>query len=153
MLSLEPDTFAALKPLRAIMLGGETLPASLAKEVKEGLRGKLINMYGPTETTIWSATHDVEQVGSAIPIGKPIANTQCYILDGHGRPVPARIAGELFIGGDGLARGYLKRPELTAEKFIPDTFGKEIGARLYRTGDQARYLPDGTIEFLGRTDF
>ena len=154
MLSLDPDTFGALKSLRTVMLGGEALPASLATQVKENLPGsKLINMYGPTETTIWSATHEIEQVGSTIPIGRPIANTQCYILDGHHRPVPARIAGELYIGGDGLARGYHKHPDLTAEKFIPDPFGKAIGARLYRTGDQARYLPDGTIEFLGRSDF
>jgi natural product biosynthesis luciferase-like monooxygenase protein len=153
MLSLEPDTFEALKSLRAVMLGGEALPAALARQVRDALPGKLINMYGPTETTIWSTTHDIREVGSAIPIGKPIANTQCYILDGHLRPVPARIAGELYIGGDGLARGYLKRPSLTAGKFIPDPFGTELGARLYRTGDQARYLPDGTIEFLGRTDF
>ena len=153
MLSLDPDTFGALKSLRTVMLGGEALPASLATQVKESLPGKLINMYGPTETTIWSATHEIEQVGSTIPIGRPIANTQCYILDGHHRPVPARIAGELYIGGDGLARGYHKHPDRTAEKFIPDPFSKAIGARLYRTGDQARYLPDGTIEFLGRSDF
>jgi len=154
MLSLEPDTLAALKSLRTMMLGGESLPVALAKQVKESLPGKLINMYGPTETTIWSATHEIEDVaGGTIPIGRPIANTQCYVLDSHYRPVPARIAGELFIGGDGLARGYLNRPDLTAEKFIPDPFSKKTGARLYRTGDQARYLPDGTIEFLGRNDF
>lgn len=154
MLSLEPDTLAALKSLRTVMLGGESLPVALAKQVKESLPGKLINMYGPTETTIWSATHEIEDVaGGTIPIGRPIANTQCYILDSHYRSVPARIAGELFIGGDGLARGYLNRPDLTAEKFIPDPFSKKTGARLYRTGDQARYLPDGTIEFLGRNDF
>ena len=87
-----------------------------------------------------------------IPIGRPIANTQIYILDSHMQPVPIGVPGELYIGGDGLARGYLNRPELTAEKFVPNPFSNDPGARLYRTGDRARYRPDGNIEFLGRVD-
>ncbi len=91
--------------------------------------------------------------GQTIPIGRPISNTQIYLLDSHGQPVPIGVAGEMYIGGDGVARGYLNRPELTAEKFIPDPFSAEPGARMYKTGDLARYLPDGNIEFLGRNDF
>ena len=87
-----------------------------------------------------------------MPIGRPVANTRVYLLDRHAEPVPVGVPGELCVGGDGLARGYLRRPELTAEKFVPDPFGGEPGARLYRTGDLARYLPDGSIEFLGRPD-
>ena len=109
------------------------------------------NLYGPTETTIWSTAQQIES-GSAISIGRPIANTQIYILDKFHEPVPVGVAGELMIGGDGVGRGYLSRPELTAEKFIPDCFSGQTGARLYRTGDLARYLPDGKIEFLGRMD-
>src|SRR5207245_2532361 len=105
---------------------------------------------GPTETTIWSTLHRVASCDKLVPIGRPIANTQVYILDGHLQPVRVGGVGDLNIGGDGLARGYLNRPELTAEKFIDNPF--EPGERLYRTGDLARYLPDATIEFLGRAD-
>ncbi|MCA1568708.1 MAG: LLM class flavin-dependent oxidoreductase, partial [Acidobacteria bacterium] len=152
MLSLNPENFDSLRSLRTLLLGGEALPPSLAAQVQEALPCQLINMYGPTETTIWSACHEVKEIGSTIPIGRPIANTQIYILDRHLQPTPVGVGGELYIGGAGLAQGYLHRPALTAEKFIPDPFGNEPGARLYRTGDLTRYLPDGNIEFLGRID-
>ena len=126
----------------------------MSKELAEALltRGDVWNLYGPTETTIWSAIHKVESGEGSVPIGRPIANTQTYILDDHLRPVPIGAHGELYIGGDGLARGYLKRAERTEEKFIPNPFSNKPGSRLYRTGDRARYRADGNIEFLGRTD-
>ncbi len=130
---------------------GEAMPIEVASELAP-LVGKLWNLYGPTETTIWSTGVRVSTVGDRISIGRPVANTQCYILDEHGQPVPAGIPGELYIAGDGLARGYLNRPDLTAEKFVPNPFAANAGDRMYRTGDVARYLPDGTIECLGRTD-
>jgi amino acid adenylation domain-containing protein len=133
-----------------VLCGGESLTRDLADRLLE--RGaSLWNLYGPTETTIWSTLAKVE-AGGPVTIGRPIANTRVHVLDGQGARVPVGVAGELCIGGDGLARGYLKRPELTAERFVPDAFGPERGARLYRTGDLARYLPDGGIEWLGRGD-
>ena len=115
----------------------------------------LHNLYGPTEAAIY-ATYwacDQEQTEARVPIGKPIANTQIYILDEAGQPVPIGVAGEIHIGGEGVARGYLNRPELTQEKFIPDPFSAREGARMYRTGDLGRWRPDGAIEYLGRNDF
>jgi acyl-CoA synthetase (AMP-forming)/AMP-acid ligase II len=109
-------------------------------------------MYGPTETTIWSTIHQVEEGSELISIGRPIANTQIYLLDSYEQPVPIGVPGELHIGGVGLARGYLNRPELTAEKFIHHPYSEQPGARLYKTGDLARYLPNGNIECLGRID-
>jgi len=133
------------------LCGGEALPASLADQLLD--RGlDLWNMYGPTETTVWSAALHVETRGQAVPIGPPVANTTLWILDDELIPVPVGMAGELHIGGLGLARGYLGRPELTAERFIPSPFGGSPGARLYKTGDLARWRPDGTIDFLGRLD-
>ena len=111
--------------------------------------------YGPTETTLFATTHRMTpgtRVPETIPIGRPIAQTQVYVLDPHGQPVPPGIPGELFIGGDGLARGYLARPDLTAERFVPNTFAAREGERLYRTGDVARWTPEGVLEFLGRVD-
>jgi amino acid adenylation domain-containing protein len=134
-----------------ILCGGETLLPESANELLT--RSSLLwNMYGPTETTIWSSTYRVFPGAGPVPIGRPIANTQAYILDRYLNPLPVGMAGELCIGGQGLARGYLNRPELSAEKFIRDPFNREPGARLYKTGDRARYLPDGNIEFLGRID-
>src|SRR5690606_13613926 len=114
--------------------------------------GKLINMYGPTETTVWSSSHVVEAPSGPIPIGRPMANTQLYILDGRRKPVPVGVSGELYIAGDGVTRGYLNRAELTAERLRSDPFAATVGARMYRTGDLVRYRADGVVEFLGRTD-
>jgi amino acid adenylation domain-containing protein len=134
-----------------VLCGGEALPRELADRVAERC-GELWNLYGPTETTIWSTAARVEPGAGAVPIGAPIANTRVYLLDRGGEPVPAGLAGELYVGGEGVARGYPGRPELTAERFVPDGLSREPGARLYRTGDRARWRPDGTLEYLGRTD-
>ncbi|MET0646492.1 MAG: amino acid adenylation domain-containing protein, partial [Pyrinomonadaceae bacterium] len=130
--------------------GGEPLPEGLSRTLSE-LTPSLWNVYGPTETTIWSTALRVEGPG-AVTIGRPVANTQIYILGEGWQPTPVGVAGHLLIGGDGLARGYHLRPELTAEQFVPDPFSGRAGERLYQTGDLARYRPDGQIEFLGRND-
>jgi acyl-CoA synthetase (AMP-forming)/AMP-acid ligase II len=148
----DPQTSEALGTLRYFLVGGEALPVALAGELRERVGGALLNMYGPTETTIWSTVHPVDEVGSAVPIGRPIANTRIYIVDRQMHPVPVGVPGELLIGGDGVARGYLHRPELTEERFLADPFDPGSGARVYRTGDLARYRADGTIDFLGRAD-
>lgn len=134
-----------------ILCGGEALPGDLAEKLL-AKSAALWNMYGPTETTIWSGVYRVTSAKGTVPIGQPIANTQFYILDAHLNATPIGVPGELHIGGDGLARGYMNRPELRAEKFIPDPYGNTQGSRLYKTGDRARYLPNGCIEFLGRLD-
>src|SRR5271165_1991035 len=133
-----------------VLCGGEAVAPALADGLL--MRAKeLWNVYGPTETTIWSSFERI-RAGQPITIGRPIANTQFYVVDGSGHPVPIGVPGELLVGGDGLARGYLRRPELTAEKFIANPFSREPGARLYKTGDLVRRLPSGAIEFLGRLD-
>lgn len=137
-------------PLK-ILCGGEALSRELAGQLLER-SASVCNMYGPTETTIWSTVQRVEFDGGSVPIGRPIANTQVYVLDPYLQPVPVGVTGELYIGGDGLARGYLNLPELTAEKFVPNPFGPVTGGRLYKTGDLGRYRPDGNIECLGRND-
>ncbi|MFQ3459756.1 amino acid adenylation domain-containing protein, partial [Bradyrhizobium sp. UFLA01-814] len=139
--------------LRRVLCSGEALPAASVHKVRRLLPWTgLHNLYGPTEAAIdvtaWSCPGEFD--GAIVPIGRPIANTRVYLLDGHGAPVPFGAAGELYIGGVGVARGYLNRPELTAERFIASPFVE--GDRLYRTGDLARYLPDGNLEFLGRND-
>ena len=149
---LAPESREAMRRLGKLLLGGEALPAPLAKQLREIMTGELINMYGPTETTVWSAVHRVEETDSVIPIGRPIANTEIYILDKNLQPAPIHVAGEIFIGGEGVTRGYLNRPELTAEKFIRNPFSTDANARLYRTGDLGRFRADGTIEFLDRID-
>jgi amino acid adenylation domain-containing protein len=133
------------------LCGGEALPVALADELV-GLGLELWNMYGPTETTIWSTCARVQTSGQSLTIGRPIANTTLYILDEKLRPVPVGMAGELWIGGAGLARGYRGRPDLTEERFVPAPFDPEPGARIYRTGDLARYRSDGEVEYLGRID-
>jgi natural product biosynthesis luciferase-like monooxygenase protein len=141
----------ALGSLKQLLIGGEPLPVSLAARLREVVPGALHNMYGPTETTIWSTVHPIENAKS-VAIGKPIANTRAYILDSSLQPAAPSVPGELFLGGAGVARGYLGRPELTKQRFVPDPFRAESADRLYRTGDVARYRQDGTIEFLGRKD-
>ncbi len=133
-----------------VLCGGEALPPSLASALVSRV-GELWNMYGPTETTIWSTIQQVRN-NEPLTIGRPIANTTLYVLDSSSLPVPIGVAGELFIGGDGLARGYHNRPELTEQRFVADPFSEQPEARLYRTGDLARYRADGQIEFLGRVD-
>jgi len=138
--------------VRTINLAGEPLSARLAQQLYDlGTIRKVYDLYGPSEDTTYS-TFVLRKPNGPATIGRPIANTQVYLLDRHLQPVPLGVPGELCLAGDGLARGYLNRPELTAEKFIPNPFGDRSGARLYRTGDRARYLPDGNLEFLGRMD-
>ncbi|WP_062226279.1 MupA/Atu3671 family FMN-dependent luciferase-like monooxygenase [Aureimonas frigidaquae] len=140
---------AALSAVRHLFLGGEALHGALVRDLT-GMSGATIdNMYGPTETTIWSSTLQVHAVDGVVPLGRPIANTQLYALDDQGRPVPPSMPGELYIGGDGVTRGYLNRPDLTAERFLPNPFA---GGRMYRTGDLVSFAPDGTLNFLGRAD-
>jgi len=147
--------------LRVVIVGGE---AMLSERVREwhkrvGGRVRLINSYGPTEATIGATLYPVPEASApdapmrSVPIGRPIANLKTYVLDSRLRPAPVGVAGELYIGGDGLARGYWRRPDLTAEKFIPDPFGNQPGLRLYRSGDRVRYLSDGNIEYLSRMDY
>jgi hypothetical protein len=124
-------------------------PQDLAEQLGESC-GEAWNLYGPTETTIWSAVWRIPRGAVPVRIGRPIANTQLHVLDEQGRPLPPGVAGELWIGGDGVARGYRGRPELTASRFVADPF--RAGGRLYRTGDIARWLPDGDLDFLGRSD-
>jgi natural product biosynthesis luciferase-like monooxygenase protein len=152
MLLMDIETRDALSSLSKLMIGGEALSTSLASLLKQVVRGEVRNMYGPTETTIWSTVHPVRAHEITVPIGRPIANTSIYILDQHLEPTPVGVAGEIHIGGAGVARGYLNRQDLSAARFIPDPFGGEPGARLYTTGDLGRYRPDGTIEILGRLD-
>jgi amino acid adenylation domain-containing protein len=142
---------ASLKAL----CGGESLTTKLSRQLQSRVRS-LWNLYGPTETTIWSAVRKIveeaDERGSVESIGRPISNTRIYILDRYGEPVPQGIVGEIYIGGAGVARGYLNRPELTAERFVKDRFSEEADGRMYRTGDLGRYLADGNIEYLSRRD-
>ncbi len=157
-----------------ILCGGEALPTELAQQLLESC-GALWNMYGPTETTIWSGAYPLAKKDESAPFGRPIANTQLYVLDAHMQPAPLGVPGELHIGGEGLARGYVNRPELSAEKFAPNPFAQQESSsdhstrhalrstlhaprpspfafRLYKTGDLVRYRPNGSLEFLGRLD-
>jgi aspartate racemase len=148
---------AGLKGLRQLLAGGEALSAPhVAKALRELPGCHIINGYGPTENTTFTCCYRVPAGwtgGTSVPIGKPVSNTQVYIVDEHGQPTPVGVPGELWIGGDGLARGYLNQPELTAKCFVANPFGKEPNdSVLYRTGDLCRWLPDGNIEFLGRID-
>lgn len=135
-----------------MLCGGEALSRGLAEQLLQK-GGELWNMYGPTETTIWSAVCKLKPSDKVISIGRPIANTQLYLLDQKLQPVPVGVAGRLYIGGDGLTRGYLNQPELTSQKFISSPFSPDADALIYDTGDLARYLPDGRVECLGRIDY
>ncbi|HEV2734083.1 MAG TPA: non-ribosomal peptide synthetase, partial [Longimicrobiaceae bacterium] len=140
-----------LPALRVVSTGGDRLAGETVKRWAAGRR--MLNLYGPTETTVFSASHAVAPgAAEAPPVGRPIANTRVYVLDGEMRPRVPGIPGEVFIGGHGVARGYLGRPGLTAERFLPDPFSGQPGARLYRTGDLARLRVDGELEFRGRAD-
>jgi amino acid adenylation domain-containing protein len=148
-----------LAPLRQVLTGGDVLSASHMRRVLEALPGiHLVAAYGPTEGTTFTTCFSIPEPRQAatpfgtVPIGRPIANARVHVLDREMRPVPPGTAGELYVGGDGLARGYLGRPDLTAERFVPDPFAELAGERLYRTGDLVRYLPGGLLDFLGRLD-
>ncbi|HYW71139.1 MAG TPA: amino acid adenylation domain-containing protein [Pyrinomonadaceae bacterium] len=145
----------ALRSLRYLLAGGDVLSVQHVKRLLEGDPGlHLINGYGPTESTTFACCHSMSHgdVGATVPIGKPISNTEAYVLDEQMQIVPQGVSGELYLGGDGLARGYLNRPDLTAERFVPNPYTSAMGGRLYRTGDLVRYLADGNLEFLGRRD-
>ncbi|MBW4635491.1 MAG: amino acid adenylation domain-containing protein [Iphinoe sp. HA4291-MV1] len=144
-----------LVSVRTVIVAGEPCSNELVKRHHELLpRTSLFNEYGPTEGTVWSSVYDCHNhdLRTPVPIGRPIANTQIYLLNSYGQPVPIGVRGEVHIGGLGVGQGYLNRPELTTEKFIPNPFSDEPNARLYKTGDLARYKSDGNIEFLGRID-
>jgi acyl-coenzyme A synthetase/AMP-(fatty) acid ligase/acyl carrier protein len=151
---LDEPEFDSTLSLRRVFCGGEAMTSRTVRRFHDRSKAELCNLYGPTEATIdasfWVSPGEVS--GLTAPIGRPVANTRLYVLDTARNPVPLGAAGELFIGGDGLARGYLHRPELTAERFIPDPFSDRGASRLYRTGDVVRSLKDGNFEFLGRVD-
>lgn len=140
--------------LRTVILGGESPWPALIKELRERHIERIFNLYGPTEVTSYATAALIDKDGLTIPpsIGRPVANTEIYLLDPYGNPVPVGVPGELYVAGAGLARGYLHQPARTAERFVPNRFGKRPGTRVYRTGDLARYRPDGAIVFLGRVD-
>jgi amino acid adenylation domain-containing protein len=138
------------RKLRALC-GGEALPADLAREIVARV-GSVFNMYGPTETAIWSSCAEIADRDATVSIGRPIANTRLYVLDPRGQPVPRGVAGELYIGGEGVTHGYRGRSDLTAERFVEDRFAREPGRRLYRTGDLVRWRPDGNLQWLARID-
>jgi amino acid adenylation domain-containing protein len=141
---------------RQVLFGGEAVePRWVDAALREGRPARLLHVYGPTETTTFATWHEISEVdpgAATIPIGRPIANTEVYLLDAHGEPAAPGVPGEIYIGGPGLAHGYLGRPDLTAERFVAHPFDATPGARLYRTGDRARYRDDGSVEFAGRVD-
>src|ERR1700730_11159493 len=152
---IESSPVERLTSLEVAIVAGESCPVALVKQHHSRLpHATLYNEYGPTEATVWCSAYRCQPQAEAIrvPIGRPIANTQLYVLDSHMQLVPVGVPGELLVGGAGVAGGYWKRPDLTAEKFITNPFRTTPGARLYKTGDLARLLPDGNIEYLGRVD-
>ena len=151
-LTRSTETLAALKVPAKIFLGGEALPLSLANQLGQATDAEIFNMYGPTETTVWSTTHKIARSAPSVPIGRPVANTWVYVVDENGLLAPIGTAGELYIGGAGVTRGYWRRAELTAERFVANRFEPSRGGTLYRTGDLVRFRADGEIEFIGRTD-
>jgi len=150
MIAMNDEARMALSHVKTLMIGGEALPGDLLRDLRGCTGATILNMYGPTETTIWSTVQHVSDDTADIqPIGTPIANTRVYVVDAAGQPTPLGVAGELMIAGEGVARGYWQRPELTAERFPPNPFH---AGRMYRTGDLVRWRIDGTLDFLGRTD-
>ena len=151
IIAMDSEARASLRHVHQFLIGGEALPGDLVADLRGATNAFLHNMYGPTETTIWSTQQEVDEdhPQGTVGIGTPIANTQAYVLDDTGQPVPVGLPGELYIAGDGVARGYWQHDELTAERFPRDPFG---GTRMYRTGDVVRWRPDGTLAFLGRAD-
>ncbi|MBD2813407.1 amino acid adenylation domain-containing protein, partial [Xenorhabdus sp. Flor] len=153
---LAVELSSLLPQIKMLIFGGDVPDLSvIAQVLKHRPPQQLLQAYGPTEGTTFTTTYPVKALEEGmirLPIGRPIANTRIYLLDSHGQPVPLGTTGEIYIGGDGVACGYLNRPELTAERFLIDPFSDSPDARMYRTGDLARYLPDGNLEFLGRTD-
>ncbi len=150
LLMSDANSVKCLQNIKEIIIGGEPFPQNLYERIRKESSARIINVYGPTETTVWSTLKELVN-DQVINIGKPIANTKIYILDKNNKMQPIGIPGELCIGGEGLARGYYNRPELTKEKFVKNPFAH--GEKMYRTGDLASWLPNGEIEFLGRTDF
>ncbi|SKA37897.1 Methyltransferase domain-containing protein [Chitinophaga eiseniae] len=152
---LVDDDIHLFEGLSVVMVGGEKLSEDHIRRFRAAWpQTTVINGYGPTENTTFSLTYPIDTIvrGRSIPIGRPLGNRTAYVLDAWGQPAPIGVAGELYVGGAGVSAGYLHQPELTAEKFVPDPFSREPGARLYRTGDRARWLSDGTVEYLGRID-
>ncbi|HEX7332372.1 MAG TPA: MupA/Atu3671 family FMN-dependent luciferase-like monooxygenase [Pyrinomonadaceae bacterium] len=152
LLLLDSSSRGAITNLQHLLLGGEAVSSELVAELQTLTGAQVRNMYGPTETTIWSTTYTGHCGPQTMPIGKPMANQMVYVLDQQLKPVPLGVTGELYIGGAGLSRGYWKQSDLTAERFVPDPWNPQGGARMYRTGDLVRYRPDGSLEFLGRAD-
>ena len=150
------EQLESLRPLKQLLAGGDVLSVNHVQRFRESLPNcQLINGYGPTESTTFTCCYPIEDaktLGNSVPIGRPINNTQVYILNPQLQPMPIGAIGEIYVGGDGLASGYFNRPELTIERFVPNPFSEQSGAKLYKTGDLARYFADGNIEFLGRID-
>jgi natural product biosynthesis luciferase-like monooxygenase protein len=157
MILMNDEAQMALSGVKTLMLGGEALPGAFVRDLRKVTGARVLNMYGPTETTIWSTVEEVGDGEGVVNIGTAIANTQVYVLDDRQQPVPPGVPGELWIGGDGVTRGYWQRPDLTAERFLPDPFVTDgacpWGARMYRTGDLVKLRADGKLDYLGRADF
>lgn len=138
--------------VKVVNLAGEALPKALVEQIYANTTvRKVFNLYGPTEDTTYS-TYTLVPRGASVNVGHPVANSQAYILDAHLNPAPIGVPGELYLAGEGLARGYFGRPGLTDERFVPNPFSAKTGLRMYRTGDLTRFLPNGNIEYLGRID-
>ncbi|MES1243272.1 MAG: MupA/Atu3671 family FMN-dependent luciferase-like monooxygenase [Acidobacteriota bacterium] len=153
LLAGDAATLAGLAPLRALLLGGEALPVPLAERLRCALPSEIHDVYGPTEATVWSLTHRLDgEERERIPIGRPLGNNTVHVLDRGLRPVPPGVPGEILLGGEAVAAGYWRRPDLAADRFVPDPFSSRPGRRLYRTGDLGRFRPDGALDFLGRVD-
>jgi amino acid adenylation domain-containing protein len=152
VLAIEERALTAMERLQLLLVGGEALPIPLAGQLRSAVRGRLNNMYGPTEATIWCSTQAIEEPNDGAPIGRPFESTAMYIFDDSVEVVPPGAAGEIYIAGQQIGRGYLNRPDMSAERFVPGPLSPVPGQRMYRSGDLARYRTDGRIEFQGRCD-